>query len=206
MAPLKTEPEDATTMHLLNGARLVDGNGGGCQAMKARAEGDCFFVSVGSLAFGGHCTSVGQAKAHALSLQAAMVDNAIAKFEIFVEKKGCYGKTTFYDADVANTVFEEWSADGDYLTTEQVRVAQLSMIWSLCKVGTPCPIACAPFLPTFWTWASRCTTRVSAQDAVATSDRSGLSTHLGDRPGGPDPGGRQVGGHRRSGKMFPPYS
>ena len=113
--------------------------------MKARAEGDCFLVSVGSLAFGGRCTSVGQAKAYALPPA-----SAIAKFEIFVEKKGCYGKTTFYDADVANVVFEEWNADRDYLSTEQVQVAQLSMIWSLCKVGTPCPIACAPYLPTSW--------------------------------------------------------
>ena len=46
MGPFRTEHEDATTMHLLNGANFVDGGGRGCQAMKARAEGDCFLVSV----------------------------------------------------------------------------------------------------------------------------------------------------------------
>ena len=81
---------------------FVDGGGRGCQAMKARAKRDCFLVSVESLASGGRCTSVGQVEAYALPLRAAMVYNAIAKFEQFVAKKSCYRKMAFYDADVAN--------------------------------------------------------------------------------------------------------
>ena len=93
--------------------------------MKARAEGDCFVVGVESLVFGGRCTSVGQMEAYALPLRAAMVYNAIANFEQFVAKKGCYRKVAFYDADVAEVVFAQWNAEGSNLSLEQVRVALL---------------------------------------------------------------------------------
>ena len=132
-------------MHLLNGAHFVDGGGRGYNAMKARAEGDCFLVSVARLAFGGRCTSVGQVEAYALPVRAAMVYNAIANFEQFVAKKGCYRKVAFYDADVAEVVFALWDAEGVNLSPDQVRVALL-FTGSVCKVGVPCPIACAPLL------------------------------------------------------------
>ena len=64
----------------------------------------------------------------------------------FVEKNGCYRKVAFYDADVAEVVFVMWNADGDYLSTEQVRMALLFSIWNVCKVGTPCPLAYSPLL------------------------------------------------------------
>ena len=83
------------------------------------------------------------------------------------KNKGYYRKVAFYDADVAeDDVFEGWNADGDYFSPEQVRGALLFIIWSNCKVGTPCPIACAPYLPTSWAWASRSVTQVSAQPAA----------------------------------------